>query len=94
MGKQPKSKTTATAASTTRRVEGRKEEDENKDDETTSKIGTVLPFPESDCYSKAKSCFLKGNRYKSNKLLLQGSKKGCNIFWVCMQKVISIVLMT
>ena len=78
MGKQPKSKTTATAASTTRRVEGRKEEDENNDEEeTTSKIGTVLPFPESDCYSKAKSCFSKGNRYKSNKLLLQGSKKGC-----------------
>ena len=77
MGKQPKSKKTATAASTTRRVEGRKEEDENNDEETTNTIDTVLEFPKSDYCIKAMSFFDKGNRYKFKKLLLQGSAKGC-----------------
>ena len=75
MGKKPKSKKT-TAAASTRRIEGREKEDENED-ETTNTIHNVLPFPKSDCYIKAQSCLLKGNRYKSNKLLFQGSKKGC-----------------
>ena len=64
MGKKPKSKKTAAAASTGR-IKGRKVDD------------APPSFPESDYWIKAKSCFLKGNAYKSNKLLLQGSKKGC-----------------
>ena len=70
MGKQPKLKTTATAASTTRRTDGRKEEDKHKGN-------PALSFPESDYFIKAKSFSMKGNRYKFKKLLLQGSAKGC-----------------
>ena len=75
MGKKPKSKKTAAAASA-RRIEGRTKEDENED-ETMITIHNVSPFPESDCYIKAQSCLLKGILYKFNKLLFQGSKKGC-----------------
>jgi hypothetical protein len=76
MGKKPKLKMTAAAASL-RRIEGRKEDNNENGDETTNKIDNILPFPKSDHFIKSKAYFFKGNRYKANKLLIQGSEKGC-----------------
>ena len=74
MGKKPKSKKTAAAASIGR-IEGRKVKDANENEDIT--VDAPPSFPESDYWIKSKTCLLKGNPYKSKKLLLQGSKNGC-----------------
>ena len=80
MGKKPKSEkiaaATAAASSSTRRIEEVKDEESNQE-KTTTKNETLLPFPKSNYYTKVEACIRKGNRFKTEKFLSQGSEKGC-----------------
>ena len=76
MGKKPKSKKTAAAVASIQRIE--EEFNSNQEEESTKDAQAQPPsFPTSDYFIKAMSCLLKGNRYKFNKLIFQGSAKGC-----------------
>ena len=80
MGKKPKSEkiaaATAAASSSTRRIDEVKD-DESNQEKTTTKNETLLPFPKSNYYTKVEACIRKGNRFKTEKFLSQGSEKGC-----------------